>query len=182
MEVWWIYPDEERFMTDAEIGAIKLRANGCYAKDIYALVDEVRRLRNELEKPEIDGIRLAQELRAAHNGIGGVYLYLGHDGDNVCTLKDFSAKPIGDGVSGRNLLEAVLRARTDWRNRKAMEKAADKKLGIVNEATPEGKCAVDAACVHQCLDEKGVPRADDEGLEYTLWGRVLRFVQSVGAK
>jgi hypothetical protein len=35
--------------------------------------------------------------------------------------------------------------------------------------------AADSWAVHRCLDENGVPRADDAGAELSLWGRVLRF-------
>jgi hypothetical protein len=66
-----------------------------------------------------EAIHLADHLREAHNGIGGVYLYLGHDGDNSCRLKDGDADEVGYGCSGRGLKEAVLRARADWEARSA---------------------------------------------------------------
>lgn len=53
-------------------------------------------------------------LRAEHNGIMGVYLYLGHDGDNICELKDGESKRIGFGQSGKSMSEAVQRAKADW--------------------------------------------------------------------
>lgn len=77
--------------------------------------------------PELwDAILLAEELRVEHNGIGGVYLYLGHDGDNVCELKDFSAKEVGKGHCGRSLLEAVQPAVTDRAERRASKAQARK--------------------------------------------------------
>ena len=58
----------------------------------------------------IKAIELANNIRTAHNGVAGVYLYLGHDGDNVCDLRDSSRAVVGTGGSGRSLLEAVERA------------------------------------------------------------------------
>lgn len=73
--------------------------------------------------PELwDAILLAEELRVKHNGIGGVYLYLGHDGDNGCTLKDSDAKPVAKGGSGRSLLEAIQRAVTDRNERRSRDR------------------------------------------------------------
>lgn len=65
-----------------------------------------------------EAIRMAEELRLEHNGIGGVYLYLGHDGDNVCELKDSDAKRVGHGCSGRSPLEAIQRAYADFCKRR----------------------------------------------------------------
>jgi hypothetical protein len=66
----------------------------------------------------VEAAKRAERLRLEHNGIGGVYLFLGHDGHNTCTLKDIDAKPVGQGESGRSLLEAVERAESDWRARR----------------------------------------------------------------
>jgi hypothetical protein len=51
----------------------------------------------------------------------------------------------------------------------------DQRLPPMNEASPEGHCAVEAACVHKCLDDRAVPREDAAGNTYSLWGRVLKF-------
>jgi hypothetical protein len=64
-----------------------------------------------------DAVAILEELRREHNGIGGVYVYMGHDGDNLCELKDGSSKVIGRGRSGRSLLEAVERAKADWKGK-----------------------------------------------------------------
>ena len=37
--------------------------------------------------------------------------------------------------------------------------------------------AEETECVHMCLDDAGVPRADEGGAIFSLWGRVLRFKQ-----
>jgi hypothetical protein len=42
----------------------------------------------------------------------------------------------------------------------------------INEADPVGHLAVEALCVHRCLDDRNVPRADERGETYSLWGRV----------
>lgn len=69
----------------------------------------------------LTAIKKAEQLRLEHNGIGGVYLYLGHDGDNQCVLKDGSAKEVGKANSGRSMLEAIERAEKDWQSRKPLE-------------------------------------------------------------
>ncbi len=51
----------------------------------------------------------------------------------------------------------------------------DQQLGPVDEATPIGHCAVEAACVHHCLDDRHIPRADSKGETYSLWGRVEQY-------
>jgi len=56
-------------------------------------------------------------------------------------------------------------------------KWADKKLPPLDEATPEGFCAVQAACVHQCLDDRKVPRRAPDGRVLSLWGRVEEYVR-----
>ena len=57
-----------------------------------------------------------------------------------------------------------------------MTNSPDKCIGIQNEATPEGHCAVEAACVHRCLDDRDVSRKEgDQTL--SLWGRVMEFVR-----
>lgn len=66
-------------------------------------------------------IKRAEQLRLDHNGIGGVYLYFGHDGDNKCVLKDGGAKEVGTANSGRSMLEAIERAEKDWRSRKPLK-------------------------------------------------------------
>lgn len=50
----------------------------------------------------------------------------------------------------------------------------DKRLPPLDETIPEGWCALQAACVHRLLDERGVQRSDGDGT-LTLWGRVMRF-------
>lgn len=123
----------------------------------------------------LEAITKAEELRRAHNGIGGVYLYLGHDGDNGCSLKDFDAKEVGKGGSGRSLLEAVERAERDWNHRRALKKAPDQRVGPINEAELVGQCAADAVCSHAMLDKRGVPRTDRSGAVYSLWGRIMAY-------
>ena len=55
---------------------------------------------------------------------------------------------------------------------------ADQNLPPLDEATNVGKCAAEAACVHRCLDERGVPRAGKYG-QYSLWGRVCAWLDMV---
>jgi hypothetical protein len=57
---------------------------------------------------------LAEELRVKHNGIFGVYLYFGHDGDNRCEFKDNNAQSICFANSGESMQEAVERCYADW--------------------------------------------------------------------
>lgn len=35
--------------------------------------------------------------------------------------------------------------------------------------------AEEIECLHLALDKAGVPRGDDRGFTYSLWGRVIRF-------
>lgn len=56
----------------------------------------------------------------------------------------------------------------------AVNQPPDKRLPPINEATPEGHCAMAAACAHRCLDDAGVPRKDRHGT-LSLWGRIVRF-------
>ncbi len=51
----------------------------------------------------------------------------------------------------------------------------DMRVGPLDEATDEGHLAMAACCVHKCLDDARVPRYDEKGERYSLWGRVLRF-------
>ena len=46
----------------------------------------------------------------------------------------------------------------------------------LNEAAPEGHCAVEAASVHRCLDEHGIPRTGPGG-SLSLWGRVEAYAK-----
>jgi len=80
-----------------------------------------------------EAISIAEELRKDHNGIGGVYLFLGHDGHNACELKDIDSREVGKGESGRTLLEAVQRAERDWRHRRVL-KRRDGVLGLARQA------------------------------------------------
>lgn len=59
-------------------------------------------------------LELAEEIRKDHNGIMSVNLYMGHDGHNVCILKDYD-KVLARGESGRCLLEAIEKAYRNWR-------------------------------------------------------------------
>ena len=59
--------------------------------------------------------READRVRREHNGVGGVYLYLGHDGDNACEFRDFDGKVLAKANSGRTRLEAVQRCEVEWR-------------------------------------------------------------------
>ncbi len=53
-----------------------------------------------------------------------------------------------------------------------MNPPADQNLGLIDEADPVGWCVVQAACVHKCLDDRGVPRETGDGT-LSLWGRVM---------
>lgn len=53
----------------------------------------------------------------------------------------------------------------------------DKRLGVLNVATPEGYCAEEAYCVNACLDDRGVPR-EEGGKTFSLWGRVCEYVKN----
>lgn len=53
---------------------------------------------------------------------------------------------------------------------------ADKRIGPLDEAIPEGFCAVGAVAAHHCLDGAGVPRDCPQGV-YSLWGRVLEYAK-----
>jgi hypothetical protein len=62
---------------------------------------------------------IIERVRAAHNGVFVVELYLGHDGDNVCKFcayknHDGHDNVIARGESGRSLQEAVERCCLDW--------------------------------------------------------------------
>ena len=35
--------------------------------------------------------------------------------------------------------------------------------------------AEDIECLHMCLDDAGVPREDEDGKIYSMWGRVLKY-------
>lgn len=59
---------------------------------------------------------LAEKIRKEHNGIMGVYLFLGHDGHNECTLRDYGYE-IGKGESGHSLLDAIHKALSNYRYR-----------------------------------------------------------------
>ena len=52
----------------------------------------------------------------------------------------------------------------------------DKRLPILDQNTPEGSCAIDAFCVHQCLDDREVPRQLGAN-RLSLWGRVCEYVR-----
>jgi hypothetical protein len=83
-----------------------------------------------------DALSLAESLRAQHNGIFVVELYLGHDGHNVCVLKDYDGE-IGKGQSGKSLYHAIQRAMSD-RNLRSLT------------ATASGKKAVETALHLAC--------------------------------
>lgn len=70
-----------------------------------------------------DAIKEADRIRREHNGIGGVYLYLGHDGDNVCEFKDIDGKTLAKESSGRNLFEAVGLCEKAWNRAKWIKNA-----------------------------------------------------------
>ena len=52
----------------------------------------------------------------------------------------------------------------------------DKRLPVLDQNTPEGFCAVEAACLNTCLDYLGVPRKRGEFV-FSLWGRVCEYVK-----
>jgi hypothetical protein len=52
-------------------------------------------------------------IRAEHNGVFGIYLFMGHDGHFSCEFKDYD-KTISKGESGRSLFEAVDRCIDSW--------------------------------------------------------------------
>ena len=66
----------------------------------------------------------ADRIRREHNGIGGVYLYLGHDGDNACEFRDFDGKLLAKATSGRTLFDAVQQCETEWRTQKWVKNLA----------------------------------------------------------
>ena len=66
----------------------------------------------------IAAIAHADRIRREHNGIGGVYLYLGHDGGNSCELKDIDGRAVAKADSGRSLLQAVAKCEWNWRTSK----------------------------------------------------------------
>lgn len=75
---------------------------------------------NEREIQDLhDAIELAHRIRAEHNGIMGVRLFMGHDGHNACHLDDYDGE-IGRGDSGGGMLRAVQDAYTDRRFRSLM--------------------------------------------------------------
>lgn len=61
-----------------------------------------------------EAIEEANLLRTDHNGIMCVELFMGHDGHNVCRLRDYE-KILAEGESGRDLREAVMRAAEQWK-------------------------------------------------------------------
>lgn len=65
-----------------------------------------------------EAIKEADRIRREHNGVGGVYLYLGHDGDNACEFWDIDAKPLAKASSGYSLLKAVQKCEQEWKTGK----------------------------------------------------------------
>lgn len=56
---------------------------------------------------------LIEEVRTEHNGIFGVQLFFGHDGNNVCRFSDYYLEK-ASGESGRSMQEAVERCINIW--------------------------------------------------------------------
>jgi hypothetical protein len=110
---------------------------------------------------------LAEQVRAEHNGIMGVTLFLGHDGHNVCTLTDYDGE-VGKGESGYGMTDAIRKALSDFRyrslssgavaGREAVEVAieaaikafGDKGDGLFNTAGFQG--AINAASIYRLTD------------------------------
>jgi hypothetical protein len=60
--------------------------------------------------------------------------------------------------------------------------AAGERVGkAAGEETPLGHAAVEAECVHRCLDDRGVPRSAPTGEVYSLWGRVEQYRKLIGS-
>lgn len=69
-------------------------------------------------------LELAEKIRKEHNGIMGVYLFLGHDGHNECTLRDYDYE-VGKGESGHSLLDAIHKALSNCRLRSLTSSMVD---------------------------------------------------------
>lgn len=69
-----------------------------------------------LEEEFSKAIWRCHELRAQHNGIMSIEIFLGHDGHNAVTFRDYD-KVIGKGAKGGGILQAVTDAESDWRYR-----------------------------------------------------------------
>lgn len=72
---------------------------------------------NDTASRQTVAMELAKELSKQHNGIFTVELHLGHDGHNVCVLRNYEAE-VGRGESGRDLMDAVEKAASNWRLRR----------------------------------------------------------------
>jgi hypothetical protein len=123
----------------------------------------------------VEAIQHANRLREEHNGIQGVYLYLGHDGDNVCTLKKSDGEVYGKGDSGRTLLEAVERAERDflnkrfWRRRDAMVVAEHAAERFRDEGgAVESPLVFNTACFQSVVEEGGGYIPTPEEVEHLL--------------
>jgi hypothetical protein len=94
-----------------------------------------------MDTTDVTAEKIAEQLRRRHNGIMSVHLAMGHDGANQCFLRNYEGV-IGQGESGRSLLEAVQRAESDWRRRRYW-----------NHYTPTDIAAI-AAEIHAGADHK----------------------------
>lgn len=103
------------------------------------------------------GFARANKLRREHNGIFGVHLFLGRDGHNECKLIDYNGT-LGEGESGRSVLEAVDRAVADCRRTRFL-KTGKTELAIAIDKAIErfgpGQPVFSAAGIQQYF------RADD---------------------
>lgn len=66
-------------------------------------------MNNQIENIDETALDVAERLRTQHNGIFGVRLFLGHDGNNQCILEDYDGV-IGEAQSGIDLRDAIYKA------------------------------------------------------------------------
>jgi hypothetical protein len=92
------------------------------------------------------------------------------------TDRSLSAPGEAEALRAEN---AELRRHLDDMARKWREA---EKRAVQTEESPLGHAAAEAGCVHRSLDERGIPRADESGLVYSLWGRVLRALEAERAR
>lgn len=71
--------------------------------------------------------------------------------------------------------------REDWEQIAQAVAAAVREQAVLEAAMQSNRAdllAEDIEALHMCLDHRKVPREDDAGAIYSMWGRVLRLVDA----
>jgi len=79
-----------------------------------------------------------------------------------------AGKPLMVSASEHNKLVSELQAKLQ----KAEEKVSTQQNTIM-------LLEEDIECVHKCLDDEEIPRVDDKGEEYSVWGRIYRLKEKI---